>query len=286
MGVQRSQVVLAQAELKVVRKALASKPPNYDLCLSSATTALTLSPNSEELRLLRAECYLQTQDWDSTVGDLSRAAALSPSLPPHLLLRVALVSALLLDNGLSISPDALLPLKRCLSADPDSKACRGAFKALKKIEKDLSKLRNWVDGGRWGEAALTIAGSSTSSGVLSTLRALLESYQSPLPSSPSFPAPLPTSPTLERASPLITHLLSTLCKAYVTLGQTRKAGPACEDILERSPEDVWGLVGRGDKLMTEENWEEAVQALSAAFEATGRSDREVSMRGLGSEDGS
>ena len=198
MGVQRSQVVLAQAELKVVRKALASKPPNYDLCLSSATTALTLSPNSEELRLLRAECYLQTQDWDSTVGDLSRAAALSPSLPPHLLLRVALVSALLLDNGLSISPDALLPLKRCLSADPDSKACRGAFKALKKIEKDLSKLRNWVDGVRWGEAALTIAGSSTSSGVLSTLRALLESYQSPLPSSPSFPAPLPTSPTLEQ----------------------------------------------------------------------------------------
>ena len=49
---------------------------------------------------------------------------------------------------------------------------------------------------------------------------------------------------------------------------------------------MWGLVGRGDKLMTEENWEEAVQALSAAFEATGRSDREVSMRGLGSEDGS
>lgn len=261
------------------RKALKASPPDLAWCQSSTTSALTLSPNSEELRLLRAECHLLTPDYDAAVGDLSRAAALSPALPPHLLLRIALLSSLFLDHGLEIPADSLLSLKRCLASDPDSKPCRGSFKALKAAEKELARLRNWVEGGRWGEAAQILAGSSTTTGLIATLRSLITSYQTPLVSSPSAPAPLPSSPTLQLASPLLTSLVSTLCRAYTASGQTRKSGPACEEALSRNPEDMWGLVGKGDKLLAEENWQEAVHALHAAFEKSGRSDREVSGRG-------
>jgi len=43
-----------------------------------------------------------------------------------------------------------------------------------------------------------------------------------------------------------------------------------------SSEDVDGLVGRGEKLMKDENWEEAVRVLDRAFEASGRSSQDVS----------
>ncbi|ORY91754.1 hypothetical protein BCR35DRAFT_299071 [Leucosporidium creatinivorum] len=271
----RKQILNAQKELVAARKALKAKSPKLDTCLASASSAITVAPNSEELRLLRAECYLLAREWDSTIGDLSRASALSPSLPPHLLLRLSLVSSLFLDNGREIPADALLPVKRCLSSDPDSKPCRGAFKSLKALEKELAKLRNWVDGARWTEAAVVLAGSSKSEGVIKTVKSLISQYQQPLPTSPDAPAPLPTDADLPDLSPLLGRVSSDLCRAYISLGQTRKASAACEEALRINPEDVWGLVGRADKLMADEEWEEAVRALTSAFEATGRSDRDI-----------
>lgn len=234
-----------------------------------------MSPNSEELRLIRAECQLLSHEWDSTVGDLSRAAALSPALSPHLLIRLSLISGLFLDQGLEIPVDSLASLKRCLSSDPESKVCRVAFKAMKSLEKELAKLRNWIESGRWGEATLVLKGTGGVGGAINNLEALIARYQSPLPGS-STPSPLPSSPTLAYNSPLLTSLYSTLCRAYVTLNQHRRSSEACEEVLKRNPDDLWGMVGRGERLMSEENWEEAVRVLNDAFEKTGRADRDVS----------
>lgn len=267
-------MLLAQKELLAARKAL--KSSKLDTCVASTSAAITVAPNSEELRLLRAECYMLSREWDSTVGDLSRASALSPSLPPYLLLRISLVSALFLDHGREVPADALMPVKRCLSSDPDSKPCRGAFKSLKALEKELAKLRNWVDSGRWTEAAVVLAGSSKSEGVIKTIKSLISTYQKPLPTHRDAPAPLPSDSHLADTSPLLGRVLSDLCHAYVSLGQTRKAAAACEEVLRINPEDVWGLVGRSEKLLADESWQEAVNVLSSAFEATGRSDRAVS----------
>lgn len=274
--VQRSQIAAGAKELAAARQHQHATPPRYEACITSASVAINVSPNNEELRLIRADCYYGARLWDSTIGDLQRASTLSPALPPHLLLRFSLLSSFLLDNGAAIVPaEALLPLKRCLSADPDSKACRGLFKNLKALEKELSKLRNWVEGGRWTEAAVVLAGSSRSEGVIKTIRTILSTYQSPLPSTPNEPSPLPAEPTLPTLSPILARTLSDLCRAYIMLGQSRKATNACQEVLEVNEEDVWGLVGKADAMMAEENWEEAVRLLSASFEATGKSDREV-----------
>ncbi|KAK4693798.1 hypothetical protein P7C70_g8864, partial [Phenoliferia sp. Uapishka_3] len=161
------------------------KAGNLDACIAQSTSAITISPNNESLRLLRAECHLLQSNYESTIGDLSRASALSPSLPPHLLLRIAILSSLFIDHGLSIPPDSLLSLKRCLSSDPDSKPCRGLFKSLKAVEKDLGKVRNWVDSSSWSAAASVIAGSPASPGLIKRLKEIVETYQSPLASLPA-----------------------------------------------------------------------------------------------------
>lgn len=276
---QRKQVVAAQKELAAAEKARSSTPPNLDRCLASTSSALHLSPQSLSLRLLRAECALVSHDFDSAIGDLSRASALSPTLPPHLLVRIALLSAFFTDPAHSrpeITPDALLPLKRCLSSDPDSKTCAKPLKQLKALEKDLAKLRNWIDGARWTEAALEIVGTSSKEGVLTRVEGMLEAYRNPITrTAKADETPLPADDAkLADFSPLRRILHSTLCHAYVSIS-SRKSSAACAAALALDPEDAWGMVGKADDLMKKEEWEEAVRVLSQAFEATGRSERAI-----------
>ncbi|KAM0746903.1 Co-chaperone [Meredithblackwellia eburnea MCA 4105] len=269
----------SQKDLSTAQKALKAGASKADVCISSATSAIKSSPNHEGLRLIRAECYVLQRDYDSAVGDLLRAAAITPALPPQHLLRLTLLSSLFLPReSLEIPQEALTSVKRCLAADPDSKLCRDVFKSLKNVEKELARVRNWIDGGKWMEAAIILAPSSSGVGLISTLKTIVETYQEPkLKGLPKDSSPvLPTDPAdLEKQSPLITKLVSTLCRAYVTIGQTRKAGMTCEEVLERDPEDLWGLVSKSDKLVQDEQWEEAVRVLTTAFENTGKSDRMI-----------
>ncbi|GAA6014712.1 hypothetical protein JCM10207_006913 [Rhodosporidiobolus poonsookiae] len=272
----RTTVLAAQKELSAAEKALSSTPPDLARCVSSSTFALSASPQSLSLRLLRAECALLAHDIPSSIGDLSRASALSPTLPGFLLVRLALLNALLTDHGLSVPADVLLPLKRCLSADPDSKTCAKPLKALKALERDLARLRNWVDAGRWTEVAVSIAGSSTKDGLVDTVKGLFATYQKPVTKlAAADEAPLPASDAeLSARSPLLQRLTSLLCRAYISTS-SRKASAACAAALDLDPEDPWALTGRGEDLMKKEEWDEAVRVFSAAFEATGRQERVI-----------
>lgn len=172
--------------------------------------------------------------------------------------------------------ESLQSIKKCLASDPDSKPCRKAFKALKALEKELAKLRNYADAGSWNQAAVALAGSSNSEGLIKTVETLIESYQVPLPTSPDSPSPLLPTPNLSHTSPLLTNLLSLLCKAYVSLNNTKKMATACEAILERNPNDQSGLIYKGEQFLIEEKWNEAVQAFNTAFDQSGRSSQDVS----------
>lgn len=122
---------------------------------------------------------------------------------------------------------------------------------------------------------VTVAGSSTKEGVLPVVKGLIETYQKPITKTASASeSPLPADETLSTHSPLLKGLTSLLCRAYV-FTSSRKLGAACAAALELDPEDTWGLVGKSETLMKAEEWDEAVRVLSAAFEATGRSDRGI-----------
>ncbi|SGZ27612.1 BQ5605_C026g10141 [Microbotryum silenes-dioicae] len=273
------EVNLGSSALEQAKKA--SKARQWTQCVNSATTALQISPNSEELRLLRSHCYLHMNEFDSSVGDLSRAATLTSALPDWLMLRWSLVSAFLLDPSLGsgaareLNGEGLTAVKKCLNADPDSKACRKVFKLLKKMDREIaSKWKAPAEAGRWLEVTVVLNGSPASPGLIQQVKDLFETYAQPLTPNEQN-APLPSTPNLVNHSPLYRHALSDLCHGYLMISRTQKARSACEASLAVNPDDVWGLVGKGEKLLSEEKWDEAVQALSAAFEKTGQSDREV-----------
>ncbi|TRM60143.1 hypothetical protein BD626DRAFT_549799 [Schizophyllum amplum] len=71
-------------------------------------------------------------------------------------------------------------------------------------------------------------------------------------------------------SPRRQTLVRALCKAYMKAGQTKKAEPWCETLL--------GMSGCSEDLDGLEEYQEAIRVFEKAFEASGRSDRDIHQR--------
>ena len=74
------------------------------------------------------------------------------------------------------------------------------------------------------------------------------------------------------------EVVRAMCVAYTRLEQVKRAEWWCEELLgfRDNAEGVDELVGCGEVLMAEEEWEEAVRTLEKAFEASERSSQDVS----------
>ena len=129
----------------------------------------------------------------------------------------------------------------------------------------MAKTRNFIESGGWRSALnlLDPKGSESSSGLVSRAMALVAEHTEAY----GLPA--------EVRSPLLVTLYGWTCKAYVSNGSVRLAAPACREVHARDPENTDGLLGLGELALKDENHEEAVRHLSAAFEKGGRSDRQV-----------
>lgn len=90
---------------------------------------------------------------------------------------------------------------------------------------------------------------------------------------------VPFSPRTKSASRL--ELYAMACKAAVGGNDLKKDRGIkwCEETLTIDPDNVDGLVGRGERLLNEEKWEEALRVLEHAFEKTGRSSQDVGISG-------
>ena len=84
-----------------------------------------------------------------------------------------------------------------------------------------------------------------------------------------------------KKSQLRMSLLTLLLKSLTRLPSLSKADVllmdrTTEEVLEGNGESVIGLVGKGEKAMRAEEWEEAVRSFQRAFELQGQSDTDVS----------
>lgn len=86
---------------------------------------------------------------------------------------------------------------------------------------------------------------------------------------------LPASITPRKRSPRRLRIYSTICKAYVKNGQVAKGEFWCEETLKIDPNNLDGLIARGEAKLKAEEWEDAVRAYEAAFEASGRNNQEA-----------
>lgn len=167
------------------------------------------------------------------------------------------------------SAQALQTLKQCLHFDPDSKPCRTAHRMLKALEKDFAKLDQLEHSSSWASLIRLVAGTQDSEGFAAKFDRELDAATS------ASPLKLPQNIIPRKRSPRRLRIYATICKAYVKNNQVTKGGRWCEETLKIDDRNLEGLIARGDAKLKAEEWEDAVRAFEAAFEASGRSDREV-----------
>jgi len=245
-------------------------------CVRVASELLNSCPNHIEARRQRANCQVLQGHVEDAITDWTRLSHLAPS--SELQLRLSLLSYYVLGTRESQLQDSgLAHLKACLHNDPDNKACIRAHKELRKIDKALQKARKFADSQSWSAVTSALKGAKVGG---PTVRDDVERVIRDATTAHGDEAPLlPTSfrDPIGR-SELLTEIDTLYCRAYVGQNLFKRAKPFCERLLARDPNNVPALVAKGEQLMVEEHYEEAVRVLSQAFEQTQHSDRDVHER--------
>jgi DnaJ homolog subfamily C member 3 len=184
------------------------------------------------------------------------------------------LSYFLLPPGSSSSSSAMSALKQCLHYDPDSKQCLPAHRLVKAFDKSFKKLEEAVASEKWSTVINILIGDDPSSAFAARFEDAINSHTTP------DALDLHQGITLRPAkliSPRREQILRAACRAYVNLKQPVKGEQWCEELLRMDglENDADGLVGRGELLLKQEEWEEAVRVFEKAFESSGRSSREV-----------
>ncbi|POW04904.1 hypothetical protein PSHT_11025 [Puccinia striiformis] len=226
-----SDLKSAQKHLKNASANLQSK--KYTKCVEEASEAIKISPQSPSLRQLRSDCHFRQGHVQEAVGDLTHVTHLSPNSAVATL-RLSFLSYFFLEQPLEQS---MKPIKKCLHSDPESKACKKAFRQLKSIEKELSKTKTLIQ-----QSQLVDSKTGIDEPLIST-----------------------EIEDLESLSILLTSLYSFGCKAYVGLNELKNSASICETLHKRDEEDIWGIIYKAETLMTAEEWEPAVNLLKEAY---------------------
>ncbi|KAJ3865964.1 hypothetical protein EV359DRAFT_72110 [Lentinula novae-zelandiae] len=297
---------------KLLAKARKEKKAQlWTACADSCSSIIRdTASHSIEVRVMRAECQLAAGDVEGSVGDLTRLAVLlPPSASMELQVRIWRLSYFLLpptQGEDTTSAAALAPLKSCLHYDPDSRVCLPLHRLAKALEKSFSKLEEALQKEDWRGAVnlLTESGKGKEKDLWGryeqamkdhTSREQLlgkDAYDSSLKSKEP-PIPLPDPFT---HSPRRQILLRALCKSYTAIGTVtalRNADQWCSMLLTMDGcfEDTDAFLGRAEYLLSTEddidtsgagssssgdgNWDEAIRLLEKAFEASGRSNRDI-----------
>lgn len=242
-----------------------------DECVALADKLLKLAPNSISARKQRAECNMELGHIDMAVTDWTRLAKMSSS--PELQLRLSLLSYYILGTRDSQMQDAgLAHLKACLHDDPENKQCIRAHKQLRKIDKTLKKARGFVDDSKWTALISALKGAKVGGPtVYEEIEKVLEDAKASgvLPPTITHPA---------RHSELLHEIELMYCKAFVEQNLVRKAAPWCDKIEAIDPGNAYVLVAKGERLMSEEKYEEAVRVLTQAYEHSDHDDHSIRQR--------
>lgn len=248
---------------KQAHSSLTSK--SYPACIEHASAALQVGPNSLDLRQVRLQCYEGVGDLEGYIGDLSRLANLQPSIPTHSI-RLAYIYYFLHSNP----TQALSYIKQALHYDPDSKEHKKLHKQIRKLDKEVTRARNFVEGNRFRDAVKIL----TSSGEDKLIQQIFDALDSAVKEHH-----IPSTFNPKQSSQLILELNKLACTSLVKLQLSNHAEMEkhCEAVLsaEGGEEYVDALVGRGDVLMKKEEWDQAAAVYEKAFNTSGRSSQEI-----------
>ncbi|KAH9949150.1 hypothetical protein B0H21DRAFT_729750 [Amylocystis lapponica] len=265
---------ISEGELAAKKAQQAMRAKLWTACVEAASTALATASHSVELRQQRSICSFAAGDFEDAAGDLTRLTHLvTPSTTT--LMRIFRISYFLSPHA----PDdaqspALSTLKQCLHYDPDSAECLPAHRLVKAFAKSFKALDRALGAEDWQAVTAQLAGPD---GFVAKFDAALDKHVSR--------TALGLKPVIpfsggRRVSPRREMLLRALCRAYTKLGDAKRGERWCDELLamEGRGDDEDGLVGRGEALLVQEEWEEAVRTFERAFTASGNSNREILQR--------
>ncbi|KAI8800330.1 hypothetical protein BJ742DRAFT_686223 [Cladochytrium replicatum] len=122
--------------------------------------ALNTCPHAVDIRMRRAQLYLDVGDKEMAIGDFKRIQKLQPDSLE------ALQQLSTLHLGLGEVSESLEAAKDCLKQDPEHKACKVAFRLVKKLDKAITKMEEHLSSGRWAEAVKLLLKPSQEEGLM------------------------------------------------------------------------------------------------------------------------
>ncbi|KAI0317606.1 hypothetical protein OF83DRAFT_1120519 [Amylostereum chailletii] len=276
---------LSDAEAAAKKATQAQKAKLWTACQEAASQALRTASHSVSIRQQRANCELGGGEYEQALGDLTRLTHIS-SPSTSAFMRIFRIAYFYLPSASSSSQSpAMSALKQCLHYDPDSKPCLTAHRTVKKMDNAFSKLDQLMNAEDWrgiiafllGSKAKDATPSGPGDGFFATFEEAAGQHISPamldLPPGISIPPPRVGSP--RRA-----EILRALCRAHVQSKQARLGERWCDELLrmEGNDRDIDALLGKGEALLVNEEWEEAVRTFERAWDASGGGNREIHAR--------
>lgn len=168
------------------------------------------------------------------------------------------------------SSQALATLKQCLHYDPDSNLCAPAHRQLKKFDKTLAQIQSALEASNWAEVINLVTDFAPK------FDAAME--KSLNPKSLDLEGGLPASIVPKHKSAKRREIYQAACKAYFETNLVKQAKSWCKEVteMENGENNLDALKVLGEVSLLEEEWESAVRYLERAFEASGRSNNDVS----------
>ena len=262
---------VSEAEMAAKKAIQAQKAKLWQACVEASSTALHTASHSIELRQQRANCAIAAGDIEGAVGDLTRLMHLTTPTTA-MLMKIFRIAYFLLPYGSSSSTAAMSALKQCLHYDPDSKQCLPAHRLVKSFDKSFKKLDDALAAENWSAVISLLSGDAFATKYEEALGTHLTQAALDLPPY------VPIRPA-KKTSPRREQILRSLCRAYTNAKQFKSADEYCSELLAMDglENDPDGLIGKGEALLKQEEWEDAVRVFEKAFEASGRSSRDVSV---------
>jgi DnaJ family protein C protein 3 len=142
-------------------------------------------------------------------------------------------------------------------------------KTLRSLQKDTTKARNFVEASQWRQAIKVLDGPD---GLLVKFET---AYEDATGREGVLAQRVPTQSKTKSQARL--DLYSLAVKAGVGANDfSKRTNKWSEIVLAMDEDNVDALVAKGERLLKDEGWDEAVRTLSRAFELTGNSSQDVS----------
>jgi len=218
---------------------------DFAAAIDLLSQAIEISPTSEPLRRMRAECYMATGQNGEAIGDVTRATKLKPNnVEAYFLLSQ-------LQFTIGDRANAISNIRECVKLDGDHKPAFAFYKMLKKFNKAADKVHEANNQQRWGDVVEGIAKMRKAMHTNLMDTNLMDSDNAFY--------------TLETQVQL--------CQCHMRLKAVDEAKAACKIALELDPKNIEAIIVNAEIFEHEQDYEACIKEIQDGIEIDGENQR-------------